>query len=73
MALALPLAEAALFTAGCAVIHALRRHADGVTVALAGLVVLLVLLVGISSTPEGVLKAQAGDLIEEAGAVPSID
>lgn len=30
----IPLAVAASFTAGCALIHALRRHADAVTLAL---------------------------------------
>lgn len=59
-ALVVPVVEAAVFTAGCAAIHALRRHADSVTVALAGLAVLLVLLVGISCTPEAVLDGPDG-------------
>ncbi|WP_375465228.1 hypothetical protein [uncultured Methylobacterium sp.] len=73
MALAMPLVEATVFTGGCAVIHALRRHADRVTMVLAGLTVLLVLLVGIGCTPDSFLTAQAGGLIEETGAVQPID
>lgn len=74
LVLVVPVAEAALFTAGCAAIHALRRHADGVTLALAGLTVLLVLLVGISCTPEDVLDGPDGGLTQETGTVrPAID
>ena len=47
-----PLAEAALFTLGCVLIHATRRQADVVTAALACLATLLVLMIGIACAPE---------------------
>ncbi len=58
-ALTLPVAEASLFTFGCLLIHALRRHADIVTGALACLLVLLTLLLALLKTPEPVLRAHA--------------
>lgn len=65
LVLAIPAAEAALFTLGCAAIHALRRQADGVTLALGGILAILVLLVGIASTPEAYLAAQVDGLVAE--------
>ncbi|MDR7037715.1 MULTISPECIES: hypothetical protein [Methylobacterium] len=59
ISLAMPITEAALFTAGCAVIHAQRGRAEQVTVALACLVVLLAFALGIASLPEGLLREQA--------------
>lgn len=59
LALTLPVAEASLFTFGCLLIHALRRHADIVTGALACLLVLVTLLLAVAGTPEPVLRAQA--------------
>jgi hypothetical protein len=61
-ALALPVAEASLFTLGCLLIHGLRRHADLVTGALACLLALLTLLLALAGTPEPVLRAQAAAL-----------
>ncbi|WP_375454144.1 hypothetical protein [uncultured Methylobacterium sp.] len=66
---ALPVAEAAAFTAGCALIHALRQRADGVTVALAGIVAILVLLLGIACTPEALPTAQGDGGVEETSLV----
>lgn len=58
-ALALPVAEASLFTLGCLMIHALRRHADIVTGALACLLVLVTMMLAVAGTPEPVLRAHA--------------
>lgn len=69
---ALPVAEAAAFTAGCALIHALRRRADEVTVALAGIVAILVLLLGIACTPEALPTAQGGRVVEETSLVQPV-
>jgi hypothetical protein len=57
-----PVAEAALFTFGCLVIHALRRHADVVTATLACLATLLVLMMGIACAPESFAKYQAASI-----------
>ncbi|MCJ2008440.1 hypothetical protein FV232_24155 [Methylobacterium sp. WL30] len=65
LALAIPAAEAAMFTAGCAAIHALRRQADGVTLGLAGLLAIVVLLLGIAWTPDLYLAAQTDDVLVE--------
>ena len=65
LALAIPAAEAALFTAGCAAIHALRRQADGVTLGLAGLLAIVVLLLGIAATPDMDVAVQADGGVEE--------
>lgn len=59
-----PLAEATLFTLGCILIHALRRHADVVTAALACFATLLVLLIGLAFAPEQVLRYQSASLAE---------
>ncbi|MEA1831319.1 hypothetical protein U8607_04405 [Methylobacterium durans] len=59
ISLALPLSEAALFTAGCAVIHAQRARAEQVTAALACIVVLLSFAVGVASLPENLMQEQA--------------
>lgn len=69
LALALPVTEAVLFTAGCAAIHALRRQADGVTLALVGILALLVLLVAIAATPEAYRAAQTDGLVEATGLI----
>ena len=61
-ALSLPVAEASFFTLGCLLIHALRRHADLVTGALACLLVLVTLLLAVVGAPEPVLRAHAGAL-----------
>lgn len=61
-----PVAEATLFTFGCLVIHALRRHADVVTAALACLATLLVLMIGIACAPESFAKYQAASVTDFA-------
>ena len=66
LALAIPAAEAAVFTAGCAAIHGLRRQADGVTLGLVGILAILVLLLGIAATPDGYRTFQADDALGEA-------
>ena len=48
----MPLAEAALFTLGCVLIHVMRRHAEVVTATLACLATLLVLMIGVAYAPE---------------------
>ena len=63
LVLAIPAAEAAAFTAGCAAIHALRRQADGVTLGLAGLLAIVVLLLGIAATPDAFRPFQADDAL----------
>lgn len=65
LALAIPAVEAAVFTVGCAAIHALRRQADGVTLGLAGVLAILVLLLAIAWTPDLYLAVQADAGIEE--------
>ncbi|MCJ2071005.1 hypothetical protein MKK75_19800 [Methylobacterium sp. J-030] len=57
-----PVAEAALFTFGCLLIHTLRRHADVVTATLACLATLLVLMIGIACAPESFAKYQAAGI-----------
>jgi hypothetical protein len=59
-----PLAEATLFTLGCILIHALRRHADVVTATLACFATLLVLMIGLTFAPEQVLRYQSASLAE---------
>ena len=61
-----PVAEAALFTLGCLMIHTLRRHADVVTATLACLATLLVLMIGIVCAPESVAKYQAASITDFA-------
>ncbi|GEP05010.1 hypothetical protein [Methylobacterium oxalidis] len=58
ISLALPITEAAFFTAGCAVIHAQRARAEQVTAALACLVVLLTFALGVASLPGNLLQEQ---------------
>jgi hypothetical protein len=65
-ALTLPVAEAALFTTGCLIIHLLRRHAEVVTAVLACLLMMVVLVLGIAGAPEPFLKAQANSLYADA-------
>ncbi|GJD43095.1 hypothetical protein AFCDBAGC_0939 [Methylobacterium cerastii] len=69
LALAIPAAEAAVFTAGCATIHGLRRQADGVTLGLAGILAILVLLFGIAATPDGYRAFQIDDALTETSLV----
>ncbi|AWN40290.1 hypothetical protein [Methylobacterium durans] len=62
--LALPVAQAAAFTLGCALIHALRRHHEPVTGVLAGVALILVLALMVASLPADVpiegCKAELG-------------
>ncbi|KAB1072207.1 hypothetical protein F6X51_17100 [Methylobacterium planeticum] len=60
----MPIAEAAVFTAGCLVIHTQQRRADQVTVALACVAVLLAFVLGIALTPDSFLRDQVGVAIE---------
>ncbi len=68
----LPFTEAALFTLGCMAIHALRRHADTVTAALACFVTLLVLMLGIAYAPEPFTQIQMAQMSDFVGADPSL-
>ncbi|MDP4004014.1 hypothetical protein [Methylobacterium sp. NEAU K] len=73
MSLALvPVAEAALFTLGCLVIHALRRHADVVTATLACVATLLVLMIGIACAPESLAAYQAASTTDFARLDPAL-
>lgn len=72
-ALTLPVAEAALFTTGCLVIHLLRRHAEVVTAVLACLLMMVVLVLGVAGAPEPVLKAQAAGLSADAGLIELVN
>jgi hypothetical protein len=67
-----PVAEAALFTFGCLVIHALRRHADVVTATLACLATLLVLMIGIAYAPESFAQYQAASINDFTRMDPAI-
>ena len=67
-----PVAEAALFTLGCLMIHTLRRHADVVTATLACLATLLVLMVGIACAPDSYGKYQAASITDFARLDPAI-
>ncbi|WP_336486436.1 hypothetical protein [Methylobacterium nigriterrae] len=58
VAIVVPLAEAALFTAGCLVIHAQRRHPDRVTVTLTCVAVLLAFVLGLALTPDSYVRDQ---------------
>ena len=51
IALSIPLAEAALFTAGCALIHARRQRPHQTTLVLMGLAALLVAALAIAAVP----------------------
>ncbi|WP_026190744.1 hypothetical protein [Methylobacterium sp. WSM2598] len=70
-ALLLPAAEAAVFTLGCAVIHAQRQRAERLTVILVFGVFALLLLLAVAAAPEkGTLAdvvAGVGDLLPLAG------
>lgn len=66
-----PVAEAALFTLGCLIIHTLRRHADVVTATLACLATLLVLMIGIACTPDTFAKYQAASVTDFARLDPA--
>lgn len=72
-ALTLPVAEAALFTTGCLVIHLLRRHAEVVTAVLACLLMMVVMVLGIAGAPEPFLRAQAASLSADADLVQLIN
>ncbi|SFL51236.1 hypothetical protein [Methylobacterium pseudosasicola] len=61
-----PVAEAALFTLGCLIIHTLRRHADLVTATLACVATLLILMIGIACAPESFAKYQAASITDYA-------
>lgn len=61
----LPVAEAAVFTAGCIVIHIQRRRADTITAMLATLAGLLLFLVGVASLPESYVAQQERTATEE--------
>ncbi|WP_430913128.1 hypothetical protein [Methylobacterium sp. sgz302541] len=63
--LMLPVAEAAVFTAGCLVIHAQRKRANTVTVLLAGLAAVLVVLLGMACLPESYIVQQEQSAIED--------
>lgn len=67
-----PVAEAALFTFGCLVIHALRRDADVVTATLACFATLLILMIGIAYAPESFGKYQAVSINDFAQLDPAI-
>ncbi|CAM2829038.1 MULTISPECIES: hypothetical protein [Methylobacterium] len=67
-----PVAEAALFTLGCLLIHTLRRHADVVTATLACVATLLVLMIGIACAPESFVKYQGASITEFARLDPAI-
>jgi hypothetical protein len=71
--LVLPLAEAAMFTAGCLVIHTQRRRADQVTVALACIAVLLAFVLGLALTPDSFLGDQLMVAIENGELGQQID
>ena len=60
----MPLAEAAVFMAGCLVIHTQRRRADQVTVALTCMAVLLAFMLGLALTPDSFLRDQVTVAIE---------
>lgn len=55
--LALPVAQAAAFTLGCALIHALRHHHEHVTGVLAGVAVVLFLALAVAGLPANDLLA----------------
>lgn len=63
--LILPVAEAAVFTAGCVVIHAQRRRANTVTILLAAAVAVLVVLLGMAALPERYLVQQEQAAVED--------
>lgn len=67
-----PLAEATLFTLGCVLIHAMRRHADVMTATLACLATLLVLLIGVACAPEPFDKYQAATIADFNRADPAV-
>ncbi len=67
-----PLAEATLFTLGCVLIHAMRRHADVMTATLACLATLLVLLIGVACAPEPFGKYQAATIADFNRADPAV-
>ena len=67
-----PLAEASLFTLGCVLIHAMRRHADVVTATLACLATLLVLMIGIACAPEPFAKSQAAGMNDFTRGDPAV-